>query len=1191
MKTQTAAAKTEVTGTGLATVSKTLGASGQDIYNVDVATAAAPTVARGNVTVAATDAGKVMTAGDVATAINASERTSSVKAASNALTAVAGTEDANGNTEYTVDLSQASKDSLGKADTALQNIVSNDANLTVGKNGNTVSLDFSDTPTFTSVTTGNTTINNDGLTITGGPSVTQSGINAGNKAITGVAAGKDNTDAVNVSQLKGAVDALGGGATINADGTIKAPTYSITNPANGTVTTANNVGDALKGLNDAVNSPLTFKGDSGEFNRNLGQTTTVKGGITDTTKLSDNNIGVVAKDGILTIKLAKDIAVDSVKAGNTTMNTYGISIANADPNKVVSLTGSGLNNGNNRITNVAAGQAGTDAVNKDQLDAAKASATTKVIEGKNVEVTEQTNTDGSKTYTVATADEVKFDKVTVGGVVVDGTSNKISGLANGDVSANSTDAINGSQLFATNQNVANNAAKIADNAALIAKGINFGGTTGSNNYALGNTINVKGDSNISSETVAGGVQLKLNDVVSIGTAKPVQIDGTKGTVGGLTNTTWDANNIVSGQAATEDQLKSAVAAAQAAATTKVVEGKNVKVSEQTNADGSKTYTVATADDVSFNSVTAGTGANQVVLDNDGVKVGGKTYISDTGLNANDKKIINVANGDVTLTSKDAINGSQLFAQGEGVKNIIGGNTTYDPATGTYTNNNIGGTGKGNINDAIQAVNTAATKAKTTVTQGKNIVVTETTNTDGSTNYKVATADNLDVTSVKAGNTTINNAGVTVGDKVALTDRGLSAGDVKVTTDGINAGGNKITGVAAGDISATSTDAVNGSQLNAVNQRILNIITGGKDDKYYDANGNLTEAGQLALKTYNVQGQSEFVHNSVVSAIKNINEQGTKFFHTNEGQSFTSEATNSEDSSAGGKYSTAIGYQAATTAEATNGLAVGTQSKAAGENAVALGYQAQANGTNTISIGTGNIVNGNNSGAIGDPSVIDGANSYSVGNNNSIAASSDNVFILGNDVNIAANTSGAVALGNKASVTTAGSVALGEGSTAGAANIASGTANNAYTFGAYNDANVAAKPTTSTSVVAVGSKGNERQIQHVAAGVVSATSTDAINGSQLYYTNRALGKLADVVNKNNLDLRAGIAGANAAAGLPQVYLPGKSMVAASAGTYRGQSALAVGYSRSSDNGKLVLKVQGNANTRGEVGGSVGIGYQW
>ena len=83
-------------------------------------------------------------------------------------------------------------------------------------------------------------------------------------------------------------------------------------------------------------------------------------------------------------------------------------------------------------------------------------------------------------------------------------------------------------------------------------------------------------------------------------------------------------------------------------------GKNIKVTHAANQ-----VSIATKDDVSFNSVTAGTGTNAVVLDDKGVNVGGKTYISDAGLNANDKKITNVANGDVTSASKDAINGSQL----------------------------------------------------------------------------------------------------------------------------------------------------------------------------------------------------------------------------------------------------------------------------------------------------------------------------------------------------------------------------------------------------------------------------------------------------------------------------------------------------------------------------------------------------
>ena len=193
----------------------------------------------------------------------------------------------------------------------------------------------------------------------------------------------------------------------------------------------------------------------------------------------------------------------------------------------------------------------------------------------------------------------------------------------------------------------------------------------------------------------------------------------------------------------------------------------------------------------------------------------------------------------------------------------------------------------------------------------------------------------------------------------------------------------------------------------------------------------------------------------------------------------------------------------------------------------------------------------------------------------------------------------------------GSVAIGSGAKAGKAHT-----------GAYSldpSVTVAGQPSDTTRVVSVGSKGNEAQIQNVAAGVVSKDSTDAVNGSQLHATNvqvnnntqninRVEGKVNNLsqvinnhagelnrldrkVNKYGKEARAGIAGANAAAALPQVYTPGKSMVAASAGTFKGQNAVAVGYSRASDNGKVILKLQGNANTSGDVGAGVGVGYQW
>ena len=146
----------------------------------------------------------------------------------------------------------------------------------------------------------------------------------------------------------------------------------------------------------------------------------------------------------------------------------------------------------------------------------------------------------------------------------------------------------------------------------------------------------------------------------------------------------------------------------------------------------------------------------------------------------------------------------------------------------------------------------------------------------------------------------------------------------------------------------------------------------------------------------------------------------------------------------------------------------------------------------------------------------------------------------------------------------------------------------------------------------GKDGAATNINNVKDAELNSTSKQAVNGSQLYATNKkvaglegtvnnlsnvinhhagAIDSLDRKVNKHSKQARAGIAGANAAAALPQAYTQGKAMVAAAAGTFKGQNALAVGYSRISDNGKVILKLQGNANTSGDVGAGVGVGYQW
>ncbi|AJE17539.1 hypothetical protein NELON_00675 [Neisseria elongata subsp. glycolytica ATCC 29315] len=127
----------------------------------------------------------------------------------------------------------------------------------------------------------------------------------------------------------------------------------------------------------------------------------------------------------------------------------------------------------------------------------------------------------------------------------------------------------------------------------------------------------------------------------------------------------------------------------------------------------------------------------------------------------------------------------------------------------------------------------------------------------------------------------------------------------------------------------------------------------------------------------------------------------------------------------------------------------------------------------------------------------------------------------------------------------------------------------------------------------------RQIQNVAAGVVSATSTDAINGSQLYHTNQAIlngvnGNLANLgarIGQVEDAANAGTAAAMAMAGLPQAYLPGKSMMAVGGSVYRGESGYAIGYSTISDGGNWIIKGTATGNSRGHYGATAAVGYQW
>jgi len=225
------------------------------------------------------------------------------------------------------------------------------------------------------------------------------------------------------------------------------------------------------------------------------------------------------------------------------------------------------------------------------------------------------------------------------------------------------------------------------------------------------------------------------------------------------------------------------------------------------------------------------------------------------------------------------------------------------------------------------------------------------------------------------------------------------------------------------------------------------------------------------------------------------------------------------SGAFGKNSTAIGYNARVGKvvldvsngsydykEVIEGIAIGSKSLVEGNSSIAIGFNTNVTGEKSIAIGYENEVNGNNSGVIGDPSVVDGNNSYGVGNNLKISA--NNAFVLGNEV--IADVANSVYLGDK-SIVTDGTDTNGtykNRNSDGSPGSSTTTAGANGTYDKYTIAGTEYKfaGAKSNGAVSVGAAGMERRIQNVAAGEISGTSTDAINGSQLYAVIEAINAL-------------------------------------------------------------------------------------
>ncbi|MFC3170654.1 YadA-like family protein [Acinetobacter vivianii] len=297
----------------------------------------------------------------------------------------------------------------------------------------------------------------------------------------------------------------------------------------------------------------------------------------------------------------------------------------------------------------------------------------------------------------------------------------------------------------------------------------------------------------------------------------------------------------------------------------VSEGKNIVVKESQNADGSTDYEVSTSPDMEVDSVTAG----DTRVDGDGLHIEGGPSVTKDGIDAGDKKITGVEDGTIAEGSKDAINGGQVKDISDSVAGAIGGNTTVNE-DGTINASDIGGTGHDNINDAIASVKKDAQGAKSSVSnEDGNINVKTKQNADGSTDYEVGLADKIKVKEVEAdqvnagqvdvkgdnGSTTITGGGVSVTGPNG--EQGPS-----MTTDGINAGGKKVKGVADGRIEKGSQEAINGGQLHQSYEDVGAALGGGAG---YDP-----EKGWKG-PSYNVAGGS---YNNVGDALGAIDDRVT-----------------------------------------------------------------------------------------------------------------------------------------------------------------------------------------------------------------------------------------------------------------------------------------------------------------------------
>ncbi len=1057
-------------------------------------------------------------------------------------------------------------------------IAGKNVNLTQATNNITIAT--ADNVTFTNVTLGDTTkttdglvtLTKEGLTVTNGTStvnLTTSGLDNGNNKITNVANGTNGKDAVNKDQLD-AVNATAnagwnfntsgnaiktnvapnGTVTFNGDNNIKVThngstlnvslnntvdlgtsgslkVNSTTINSNGTISGVTNGtlnatsteavnGSQLFATNQnvtnntqnianntaTINKGTVYGGDIGtNFTRQLGEQTNVKGGITDESKLSDNNLGVVSDNtnNTLMVKLAKDLNLTSdgsVTMGDTLLNSTGLTITNGP-----SVTNNGIQAGNKQITNVSSGLGGTalkDASGDTLKNVANIGDLQTVInnvtnasagggfgltDDKGKPVTQDLGKtialNGKDGITVTANTASDGLEIGLGNNVTIGSKDGVAGIVN----VKDKDGDDTITLDAGNSTV-----NIGSNGAAGSIGLN----------GLDGTVGINGkDGTNASITVANGTKgIDGNDLASGANKTRIVYENANGSSEQVA--TLNDGLYFTGDNTTVNiskKLNETLTIKGNLSQTANVTDQNLRVDVVDNA-----LVIKMAKELQYlTNATFISGNSQSVIDGNGFtitsNVAGKNPVSltDNGLNNGNNTITHVANG---TNGTDAVNKNQLDAV----------NATANAGWNFNTSGNA-------------TTTNVAPNSTVTFNGDKNINVTH----DGS-NLNVSLNNTVDLGangSMKIGNTTVDNNGLTVGN-TTVTDNGLTiAGGPSVTQAGIDAGNKKLTGVLAGDISATSTDAINGAQIYQVEQN----VKAAKTEVEAGNNVNVsTTTGKNGQTIYTVATASDVDFDKVTVGDVTI----SKNSGINAGNHQVANVAN--------------GSISADSKDAVNG----SQLYATNQNVTNLGQEV-AKGWNVTT------------------SKVDGSTGTVTGNSTTKVAMGDTV---------------SVKAGNNIAITQDGkNIAIATSMTPTFDSVTVGTKGNSAKIGTTTD-------NYGNAISVTGDDGvSPTRITNVAAG---QADNDAVNVSQV---RNMANHINSSINKVDKNLRAGIAGAMAAGNLYHVTLPGKSMVAAGAGVYKGEGAVAVGYSRLSDNGKIGIKFSVNSNTRGDTGAAASVGYQW